>query len=225
MTALDLPSRLRRRAKRAGVSVSSELADRMGDYFELLFRWNAKINLTSLVDQDEAVDRLLLEPLMAGKYLDLSDETVLDVGSGGGSPAIPLKLSHPAISLVMVESKVRKSAFLREAVRYLQLADVRVETRRFEEMLTQPELHEAVDLVSIRAVRAETKVLNSLQAFLKPGGRIAWFRGAGVDTKPPAIHPPLTWDSMHPLVESLGSRLVVMRKAPLGLWADVPRGT
>ena len=66
----------------------------------------------------------------------------------------------------MVEVKTRKAVFLREAVRALGLRDAEVETSRFEELLPRPELHEALDLVSIRAVRIETRTLNTLQAFL-----------------------------------------------------------
>ena len=68
---------------------------------------------------DETFDRLLIEPLIASRYLPSTDCSVIDVGSGGGSPAIPLKLAMPGISLRMVESKTRKAAFLREAVRRL----------------------------------------------------------------------------------------------------------
>ncbi len=67
----------------------------------------------------------------------------MDVGSGGGSPAIPLKLAVPRLRLTMVEAKARKSAFLREAVRHLGLEQRSVETARYEELLARPDLHEA----------------------------------------------------------------------------------
>ncbi len=76
----------------------------------------------------------------------------------------------------MVESKVRKAAFLREAVRQLNLTETTVEASRFEELLIRPELHEAADVVTVRAVRAERKLLAGIQAFLKPGGLLFLFR-------------------------------------------------
>ena len=79
----------------------------------------------------------------------------------------------------MVEVKTRKAVFLREAVRTLGLRDAEVETSRFEELLPRAELHESLDLVSIRAVRIETRTLLTLQAFLKTGGKILLFRGPG----------------------------------------------
>ena len=112
----------------------------------------------------------------------------------------------------MVEVKTRKAVFLRESVRALNLRDAEVETSRFEELLPRAELHEALDLVSIRAVRVETRTLNTLQAFLKPGGKLMLFRGASKSDLEDSPPPPLTWLATYPLVDSLHSKLVVLGK-------------
>ena len=116
------------------LSIPTELADALLAYLELLALWNSKINLTALDDPDAAIDRLILEPLLAARHVP-EGASVIDIGSGGGSPAIPLKLAAPRIKLWMVESKTRKSAFLREAIRQLDLRECFVETRRYEELL------------------------------------------------------------------------------------------
>jgi 16S rRNA (guanine527-N7)-methyltransferase len=135
----------------------------------------------------------------------------MDIGSGGGSPAVPLKLSAPSASLTMVEVKARKSAFLREAVRTLRLEKTTVETARYEELLARPELHEAVDVLSLRAVRVEVRTLLTLQAFVRPGGLLFLFRGPGGPDSPEVV-PPLRWVGTFPLVESLQSRLTLLQK-------------
>ena len=171
--------------------------------------WNERINLTALEDVDEAIDRLVLEPVMAARHLPASG-SVLDIGSGSGSPAIPLKILVPGISLCMVEAKTRKSAFLREAARHLALTSVRVETCRYEELLAAPEFHESADIVTVRAVRMQASMLLGLQAFLRDGGQMLLFKSAaGLGADPP---PPLTLEADEPLVESLRSRLVRVRK-------------
>lgn len=212
MNGREFIVRLRRRARRSGLTVSDDLAQKLWIYVELLFRWNAKINLTSLTldEPDEAIDRLLIEPLLAAKHLPSSSAAVIDIGSGGGSPAIPLKLAAPGIRLVMVESKARKSAFLREALRHLG-SDGTVETARFEELLTRPDLHEAFDVLTLRAVRAEARTLRSLQAFVRPGGKVFLFKSGQVAAAAfaPSV-PPLKWESSHPLGPN--STLVVVQK-------------
>jgi 16S rRNA (guanine527-N7)-methyltransferase len=221
----DFRTRLSRRAARAGVFIPEDLADRLVAYYELLVRWNRKINLTSLDNPDEAIDRLLLEPLIAARHLPTLRGRLMDVGSGGGSPAIPLKLATPEFDLTMVEVKTRKSAFLREACRQLQLERARVENARYEELLAHPELHEAHDVISLRAVRVESKVLLTLQAFLKPGGAFMLFRGPGGPDAPTSVVPPLEFTATHPLIESLRSRLTVLSKRIVGAASYVPRGT
>ena len=218
MTSREFRERLGRRARRAGLAVPAPLKESLEAYYRLLALWNARINLTALdlESADEAIDRLLIEPLLAARLLPEPPCALLDIGSGGGSPAIPLKLAAPGMRLTMVEGKTRKSAFLREAIRQLKLTDSQVETARFEELLTRPDLHEAVDVVTVRAVRVELRVLMGLQAFLRPGGDLFLFRGPSGHDLPAPLTPPLVWQGTYPLVDSAKSRLVVVRKAAVG---------
>ena len=206
---------IERRARRAGVEVSGALAARLAEYVELLRHWNERMNLTALDDKDDGLDRLIIEPLVAVSHVPNVGRAI-DIGSGGGSPAIPLKLAAPALSLLMVESKIRKAAFLREACRRLKIEDVVVETGRYEALLSRPELHEVHDLLTLRAVRVEAHVLRGLQAFVKPGGVVALFRGGGGSDVPEDLEPPLTWRATYPLVSSLRSRLAVLEKRDVG---------
>ena len=220
MSSRQFRDRLRRRAKRASIELTSDLANSLESYYSLLTKWNAKINLTSFqLDQgghDEAFDRLLIEPIVAARHIAPSARTAIDVGSGGGSPAIPLTLAAPQLQMRMVESKTRKAVFLREALRELNLDRAVVETSRFEELLSRPALHEGLDLVTIRAVRVDPRTLISLQAFLKPNGELFLFRGPGGADVADSLTPALNWLATYPLVETLRSRLVVLRKTDIG---------
>lgn len=193
------------------------LADGLEAYLTLLMAWNRKINLTGLSyssSPDATVDRLLLEPLVAVKALPAGLRDLMDVGSGGGSPAIPMKLAlGPAVRLLMVESKTRKAAFLREAVRQLKLEHVTVEAVRFEELLSRPELHESQDAVMVRAVRLRRQALMALQAFLRTGGMLVLFRGGGDHDAELAGMPPLEHRFTRPLLDA--GQLVVYQKMPL----------
>lgn len=224
MNSREFQDRLARRARRAGVTVGAELGAKLETYYRLLAAWNRKINLTALNLTDlgpQDIDRLLIEPLVAAKHVPAATRRMIDLGTGGGSPALPMALAIPEAHLLMVESKTRKSVFLQEAVRALEL-DAAVETARFEELLSRPDLHEAHDLVTIRAVRIEARVLMSIQAFARPNGLIFLFRSAAGEAAATVI-PPLVWQATYPLAGSLRSRLVVLEKRPTG--RGVPRGT
>jgi 16S rRNA G527 N7-methylase RsmG len=138
--------------------------------------------------------------------------TLLDIGSGGGSPAIPLKIASTGIRLMMVESKARKSAFLREAVRQFGWADAGVLNARLEELLAKPDLHEAADLVSIRAVRADRRLWNTVSAFAKPGAMVLWFRSSGDRSQDPEFFPVFLLEAVEGLIPAAGSELAILRK-------------
>lgn len=228
MSSREFQERVARRARRAGLTIRQDLGTRLEIYYRLLLAWNKKINLTGLNVEDaapEALDRLLIEPIVAASHVRPAVRTILDVGSGGGSPAIPMALALPDASLTMVEAKTRKSVFLKEALRALDLKRGDVITSRFEELLTKPRLHEAHDLLTVRAVRVEARLLMSMQAFVRPGGEIFLFRTTAGASGPASVTPPLAWKASYPLLEQASS-LVILEKRPVGYAGGVvSRGT
>ena len=182
VTSLEFRDRLARRTRRAKAPIALNMLEPLEVYFRLLAQWNAKINLTALpldVPTDETFDRLFVEPLGACKQIPTHTPSVwFDLGSGGGSPAIPMKIARPALRLTMIESKERKSAFLREAIRALGLADASVETERFEVAAAKPQFSAVADIVTVRAVKADAELFETAGRMLKEGGRLFLFRPA-----------------------------------------------
>jgi len=149
-------------------------------YYRLLAQWNVKINLTALPLQpptDSTFDRLFIEPLLAAELVPDLPGIWFDLGSGGGSPALPLKLIRPSLSLTLVESKTRKAAFLREAIRALKLPGTEVANMRFQELPTPTP---AADLVTVRAVRPDRALLDESARLLRVGGHLLFFGSPGV---------------------------------------------
>jgi len=115
--------------------VSPEQAAGLAAYLDVLRKWNQKSNLTAFElnpPSEAAIDRLIVEPVVASNRLLPADRLLIDIGSGGGSPAIPLRLMATQLRVVLVEARTRKSAFLREVVRQLGLEGTKVENCRFE---------------------------------------------------------------------------------------------
>jgi len=183
MNSTELRSLLLSRTAAAHLPIHEELLGRLEIYFKLLTHWNGRINLTgfSLVKPNaQAIDRLLIEPLLIAQALKYPLEVWLDLGSGGGSPAIPIHLYKPAELLVLVESKGRKAAFLREVARELQLTEVEVEVDRIESITPSHRLAGRADLVTVRAVRTSETVFGAFRSLLRTGGQAALI-GSKVD--------------------------------------------
>jgi 16S rRNA (guanine527-N7)-methyltransferase len=199
LTSFEFRDRLARRARRAKAPLTLAMLGPLEAYFRLLTHWNAKINLTALpleVPTDETFDRLLIEPLAAAPHLERgqtgvrtgvrlgSDPTIwLDLGSGGGSPAIPLLIAKPTLKLTMIESKTRKAAFLREAIRVVGLPNATVVNERFEDVARTAEHENAADFVTVRAVKADAALFEDAGRLLKATGRLLLFR-PGHDPSP-----------------------------------------
>ena len=136
-------------------------------YYQQLRRWNERINLTALPlagYPEQTIDRLLIEPLVAARFVPHSPLRWFDLGSGGGSPAVPLKIARPAANLTMVEARERKVAFLREIVRTVPLASTEVRHARIETLPSS--LYRTVDLVTTRAIRQDHSLVEVIEQLL-----------------------------------------------------------
>jgi 16S rRNA (guanine527-N7)-methyltransferase len=168
---------LRNRAEHLSINLGKVELERIEGYLTLLQRWNRKLNLTALPltgFPDTTLDRLIWEPLVAAAHVE--DSAALcwyDIGSGGGSPAIPLKIVRPKVSLTMVEPRERKGAFLREVVRDLGLASASVLATRLGSGLWSPA--GIADLVTLRAVRLDDTLTAAVLALFRPEGRLFLF--------------------------------------------------
>jgi 16S rRNA (guanine527-N7)-methyltransferase len=142
---------------------------RLLDYVELLQRWNATYNLTAVRDPEEMVTRHLLDSLAIAPYV--SGKTLADLGTGAGLPGIPLAIAAPERRVLLIDSNGKKARFLREAVRVLQLPNVRIEARRVEDVRAE------FDTVTARAFAALGDMLRLAGHLLAPDGRLVALKG------------------------------------------------
>ena len=187
-SASQFRGRLEQRLRDAGLTSALDPGEfeLLEQYYQLLTRWNRTINLTSLPLADfpaATLDRLLVEPLVAAGSIENIPISLFDLGSGGGSPAIPLKVVRPAVRLTMVESSSRKAAFLREAVHVAGLSGAVVLDGRVE-ALAQRVRAGSVDVVTARAIRIDEDLLAAVSHLLGVGGRLLLF---GSDAEPAPV--------------------------------------
>jgi 16S rRNA (guanine527-N7)-methyltransferase len=143
----------------------TELA-RFDAYLALLLRWNARTNLTSIRTPEGILRRHFLESILAARALPTHLHTLLDFGSGAGFPGLPIALCRPALAVTLAESQHKKAAFLREAVRTLQLP-VTVHSGRAQTLATP------FDCVTLRAVDSMAESISAAIPLVTPGGWLA----------------------------------------------------
>jgi len=138
-------------------------------YAELLLDWNRRVNLTGARTLDD-----VLAQIAAGHVLLAMPWTgigrVIDIGSGGGLPGIPLALAMPQVHFTLLEANSRKAAFLEHLAATLNLRNVAVATGRAEELGRQPELREQFDRAISRAAAPPAVLLELALPFVRPGG-------------------------------------------------------
>ena len=170
----------------AGLDPDAQALDRFARFAALLTEWNDRVNLISRKDPYSVIERHFLDSAGLAVALDLQPGArVLDLGSGGGFPGLPLAILRPDIHLVSVESRQKKAAFQEVVVEALNLSNVSVLAQRVEQV---PAETGPFDWVVSRAVAdLETLAGWCRHLILRPGGRMAVIKGPDLDEEVRAL--------------------------------------
>jgi 16S rRNA (guanine527-N7)-methyltransferase len=138
-------------------------------YAELLLDWNRSVNLTGARTLEEILAQVAAgDALLALPWTGVA--RVIDIGSGGGLPAVPLALAMPAVHFTLLEANTRKCAFLEHLTATLKLTNVAVAAGRAEELGHQVALREQFDRAISRAAAPPGVLLELALPFVTPGG-------------------------------------------------------
>jgi 16S rRNA (guanine527-N7)-methyltransferase len=162
-------------ATRLGIELTTSQIDSFETYFKELTDWNTRVNLTSIVEYKDVQIKHYLDSLTPALALPRplpAGYRLLDVGSGGGFPGIPLKIVFPQIELVLLEATGKKVEFLKHMVEKLSLTDSRVVLGRAEEAGQQAEFREQFDCVVTRGLAPLAVLAELTLPFCKVGGRL-----------------------------------------------------
>lgn len=152
-------------------------ANQFSTYLELFLHWNERTNLSAIRDIESILRRHFLESIFCAHILPAGISNLLDYGSGGGFPGIPIAILNPSLQLTLAESQIKKATFLNEVVRTLKL-NVKVHSSRAE-LLTQK-----FDCVTLRAVDRMAEAVQSATALIAPSG---WLLLMTTDTDSSAL--------------------------------------
>lgn len=161
-----------------GMPLNDAQLAQFAQYADLLRAWNAHTNVTAIATPEAIYRRHFLDSLSLALVWGDAPQQLIDIGSGGGFPGVPLKILRPELQLTLVDSVGKKTAFLEQLVKTLGLQQVRVLTARIEALGRDPAERERYDVVTARAV-AELRVLVEYALPLaRVGGRVLAPKGA-----------------------------------------------
>ena len=169
-------------ARELGLAIEEVQADQFLRYLTHLIEWNRVINLTAILDPDEIIIKHFVDSLAALVTTDFTDKSlVLDVGSGGGFPGIPIKIMKSGVRLVLVEPVQKKCSFLNSVVGLLKLQDVSIFNGTIEQYAQWP-LRQLIDTVVIRALKCEGIQMH-IPALLAPKGKVVLYRTCPINNE------------------------------------------
>ena len=161
-----------------GLNLTEDQISAFNKYYELLYEWNKKINLTAITEPKDVAIKHMVDSLSCFKA-DLFKEntSLIDVGTGAGFPGLPLKIFYPSLKLTLLDSLNKRVKFLQLIVDELGLKDVEVIHARSEEAARNKKYREKFDLATARAVARLPIICEYCLPFVKDGGTFIALKG------------------------------------------------
>jgi len=190
--------RLLQAAEQLKLTLSEAQQDKLLAYLDLFARWNAAYNLSAVRDPAEMLERHIIDSLSVVNLCGVSPEDrspLIDVGSGGGVPGIPLAIVHPERPISLLDSNGKKSRFQFQVASQLKLANINVVNQRVEAY--QPD--EPYAGVVSRAFASLADMVNGSEHLLAPGGRFYAMKGKLPEDELSALPKGIKVDQLHAL--------------------------
>lgn len=162
------------------INLTEKQAQQFFDYKALLIEYNEKFNLTAITDENEIIIKHFLDSVLGNKYLK-DNSSVVDIGSGAGFPAIPLKIMNPTLSFCLLDALNKRVDFLKVAVEKLHLENVECLHKRAEEQAVSK--RGCYDYAVIRAVSKLATLAEYALPLLKVGGTLIAYKGENPESE------------------------------------------
>ena len=164
--------------KDIGIQLSERQRKQFGIYYYEIRNWNQRANLISKKDENRIIERHFLESCALSRFeVFRSNLSVLDLGSGGGFPGVPLKIVQPDLIMTLLDSKRMKTLFLKTLVEKLNLTGVNVICERADVVAAQSNYRHNFDIVLSRAVATLSKLYKWAHPFLNANGILLAVKG------------------------------------------------
>ncbi len=163
-----------------GIKLNNEQVEKFYKYEKLMLEWNEKINLTSIVDENEIILKHFVDSAIITKYIK-KEQKVVDIGTGAGFPGIPLKIINEDIDIYLIDSLNKRIKFLENVIHALELKKICAIHSRAEEIGHNKEFRQQFDVVTSRAVAKFNVLLEYMLPLTKPEGTCICLKGPNIE--------------------------------------------
>ena len=168
--------------KDVGLEFDEEKYNKFIKYKDILKFWNNKINLTTIVEDEDIIKKHFIDCVKIFKFSQLRDiSNVIDIGTGAGFPGIPMKIVNPKIKVVLLDSLNKRINFLNQVISYIELNDIKCIHGRAEDFSKDTEYREKFDAAVSRAVANLTVLSEFCIPYIKLGGYFVAMKGPSVE--------------------------------------------
>ena len=169
---------LEQRLTECGIPFSPDLPGKLLKYHELLLEWNAKMDLTAVTEEADMIDRHYVDSLMALTIPELIPQgaSLIDVGTGAGSPGLPLALARADLRVTLMDAQQKRLNFLQAVLDALDVQNVTLVHARAEDGARRKEHRECYDVAVARAVAPLPVLAEYLLPYVKVGGRFVSYK-------------------------------------------------
>jgi 16S rRNA (guanine527-N7)-methyltransferase len=173
-------------AEALGIHMDQEKIDQFVIHARELVKWNQKVNLTAITNPQEIAVKHFIDSIAPAPLIP-PNVSLLDIGSGGGFPGIPLKILLPSLSVTLIDASRKKVSFLKHLIRILALNNTEAHHARAEDLSRNGTLANSFDVVITRALSSMDAVFSTALPLLVKGGKIIAMKGKTY-TKIDAVH-------------------------------------
>jgi 16S rRNA (guanine527-N7)-methyltransferase len=166
--------------KEINIKLDTNQIEQFYKYMQMLIEWNQKINLTAITKPDEIILKHFVDSLTIEKYIG-DKKTIVDVGTGAGFPAIPLKIYRKDLKIVLVDSLNKRINFLNEVIKELNLENIETIHSRAEEFGQNKKYRESFDIATSRAVANLATLSEYLIPLVNKNGKCICMKGQEIE--------------------------------------------
>ena len=161
------------------ISITNEQLNLFDKYYKLLVEYNEKFNITTIIEKQEVYKKHFVDSILGLE--EFCGKTLIDVGSGGGFPAIPIKIMKDDLDVTLLEATGKKCSFLNSVIDQLQLKNIKVINGRAEDLAKNPNFREKFSLCSARAVARLNTLCEYCMPFVEIGGKFISYKANAED--------------------------------------------